>query len=191
VDLPTAIRDAGVKAVLEAREIWGANQDTDVREEFISALMARHIYNSIAKPIRVEVYYTTIYSELIALGLAPPDSDIISKIGGLRADIAVYDRQNGDMRPTALIEIKKFAERSNVNWFVTDIQKGDPAELRKYLNIYAGIFVCEQENRELGVQKQALKDKIGNQITFSPPQQALQAWRWCFACCDLGRTEAI
>ena len=38
--MPNLICSAGHKAILEARIIWGGMQENEIREEFISSLMA-------------------------------------------------------------------------------------------------------------------------------------------------------
>jgi hypothetical protein len=180
MDLSSAIRDAGMKAVLEAYEISRPEQENEIREEFLSALMARNLHRTLAKPVRVEVPYTVIYGELVPASGVPVD--ILKKIGGYRADITVYEQEGALIRPTAIVEIKKFAEGANASSIFDDLHKGDSVELGKHLPIYAGVFVC-QTSGSLQDRKEALQNALGHRIVFSDAKDALKGdWQWCFGC---------
>jgi hypothetical protein len=181
-DFATAICDAGVKAVFKAKTIWGADQENEVREEFLSALMAVNLHRALGKPVRVEVDYTIIYGEVVGL---PITADTITKVGGYRADIVVYDQSGGKFRPKAIVETKKFAEGANVYGILADLRKGDPVDLRTHVRVYAAVFVCETRDT-LEDRKRVLEDALEGQgrIVFSSPQNA-RGWRWCFGCFEL------
>lgn len=184
-DLRTAIYEAGVDAVKEARNIWGATQDNEMREEFISALMAGILHRRLSRPIRVEVDYTAIYGEL---GFTP-NTDIINKIGGYRADIVIYSNDAANARPEAIVEVKKFAEGATVFSILADLHKGDAVELTRFTRVYGAVFVCET-NRILETRKALLEDALEGQgnILFSPDQQSLKGWAWCFGCLEMSNS---
>ena len=177
MDLPTAICDAGVEAVLKACEISGPEEENEIREEFLSALMAVNLHRALAKPVRVEVPYTIIYGECV--GTIPLDTE--KKIGGYRADIALYEQKGSLIRPTAIVEVKKYDEGAQPINILTDLDKGDLVDLGKYLPIYAGIFICETTGRGLEERKNDLQ-RPGYQLVFSCPQVTRKGWKWCFGC---------
>jgi hypothetical protein len=178
-NIPNLICDAGHKAILEARTIWGGMQENEIREEFVSALMAGHLHRALDAPVRVEIDYAAIYGQL-GLEITP---EVINSVMGFRADIVIY-RQDGErVRPQSIIEVKKFAEGANVNSIIADLHKGDPIELPKHLQIYVGIFVCETTNQKLEERMKTLeKAAVKQPILFSSPQRALKGWLWCFGC---------
>jgi hypothetical protein len=177
MDLSSVICDCGASAIFEARKICSLTHDNEVREEFISALMCTNLHQSLEKPVRSEVPYTKIYGELSTA--IPADS--ATKIGDLRADIAVYD--TSPMRPIAIVEIKKFAENATADGIVSDLRKADSVELNKYVQIYSGVFVCET-NQYLPERVELLKKSAPDyHLQFSDAHQSLNGgWRWCFAC---------
>lgn len=184
MDLAQAICDAGVEAVLEGRTIWGAKQDNELREEFISALMARHLHASVGKSIKFERYYTTIYGEL-AMG-KPRAVEIVEGIGGFRADLVIYDGSPESLTPVAIIETKVFAEGASPINIISDLHKGDPVNLSSRISVYGAVLVCETTNQNLEQRKAVLQKDFNGTIVYSAPQKALQDWHWCFACLTSG-----
>jgi hypothetical protein len=181
MDLPAAICNAGVKAILDTREIWGTENVDVIREEFISALMAVNLHESLGLPVRTERLYTEQYRKL---GFDPSGSDIRTNIGGLRADIVIYDTPGEEGKPLAIIEYKIFAEGGKKRNIVADLRKGDAVELRKHIKIYLVVLICERAKADLDMQKAHLNEELGRELVFSPPEQA-PGWKWCFGCWEL------
>ena len=118
------------------------------------------------------------------LGFEAASSDIITKIGDLRADIAIYDIAGEKAKPIAIVEYKIFAERGKTQNVSNDLRKGDAVELRKHVKIYVVVLVCETTLADLDVRKSLLNKQLGHEIIFSPAEQA-PGWKWCFGCWEL------
>jgi hypothetical protein len=180
MDLQTAIYEAGARAVLEGRDVYGTVQDNEIREEFISSLMAVHLHRTLNCPVRIERDYTLLWSEL---GF-PVTPDVITKIGAYRADLAVY--HSDGKRPIALIEVKKFAEGASTYSIIADLHKGDTVALGEHIGIYGGVLVCETARQNLAERRKVLEDALGNGLLASQPQLSSDGnWKWCFACLRL------
>ena len=178
MNLPAIICDAGAEAILKGRKIWGAKNDNEIREEFLSALMAVNLHEMLEKPVRTERNYALLCKEL---GLEVTAEDI-NKVADYRADIVIYDNAGITTKPTALVEIKKFNETTPFSEIVVDLYKGKAVRLEKHLKIYLGAFVCETAV-DLEQRQAALEKAVGHKVVFSKPYWAISnRWRWCFAC---------
>jgi hypothetical protein len=179
-DLPRIICTAGAMAVLEAREIWRPENDNQVREEFLSALMAANLHRALGVPIRVEGSYTAGY-EALELGLA---RSVVNEIGGFRGDILIYDRSG--TRPESLIEVKKFDEGVQPAAIWSDLTKARTVGLSKALRLFAGVLVCETSRVGIEERENKLRPAEKHTATFSAPIKARNGeWRWSFGCIEL------
>ena len=88
--------------------------------------------------------------------------------------------------PSAIVEIKKFAEGGSVDSIVADLRKSDLLKLAPPLEIYAGILVCETARSNLQKRKIVLQDKFRERIAFSEFEvsKSPDGWKWCFACVE-------
>lgn len=135
-DMRRVICEAGRCAVLKGREIWGGPNDNDMREDFLSALIAVELHEALGKPVRVELEYTAIYRAFFD---RVPE-EIISAAGSLRADIVIGAMEDKKFVPTRVIEIKKFAEGGSVESIVADLKKSDPLMLDPPFATFAGVL---------------------------------------------------
>jgi hypothetical protein len=182
MDFLCPIRDAGVGAVLEAKKIWNLEQDNEVREEFLSALMARNLHKALNVPVRTEVLYTKIYGDLVCRNMPV---ETANRIGGLRADIVICERLS--VKPAAIVEVKIFDEGIKPSSILDDLHKADSVKLRDYLQIYAGVFVCETSSESLSDRQDLLRrDAPTARWEFSAANEVVQKcdpnkkWWWCF-----------
>jgi hypothetical protein len=177
--LPHQVCRAGHEAVLKARTIWGGIQENEINEVFLSALIAVNLHAALQAPVRAEVDYALLCADLEL----PTVPETLVKVQRLKADVVVY-KEGEKLRPEAIVEVKKFAERGSEVSIVADLHKGDPIQLANHLRIYAGIFVCATTRRGINDQMQTLeKAAVNRPIIFSPPQLALNGeWMWCFGC---------
>ncbi len=178
-DLRRVICEAGRSAVLKGRKIWGGPNDNDMREEFLSALIAIELHAALQKPVRTELEYTAIYK---LLGHKISD-DVIAKVGSFRADVVLGEMTDGKFVPAVIIEIKKFAEGASVANILADLHKGDEINLVSDIKIYAGVMVCETQMGGLEQRESRLETALSDNITFSEATPALgKERRWSFAC---------
>jgi hypothetical protein len=187
MDYSADIRDAGMKAVLEAKEIWNLEQDNEVREEFISALMARNLHKALNTPIRTEVLYTKLYEVLVSPKIPV---DIVNQIGLRRADVVIYERPS--MLPMGIVEVKKFDESANASGIIEDLHKTKlVVGMNSRVRIYGGVLVCQTTGQCLSSRQDFLQKEVPSaQWSFSGEnkvhhQDPNKAWSWSFACATL------
>ncbi len=177
------ICEAGRSAVLKGREIWGGLNDNDMREEFLSALIAVELHNTLRTPIRTELQYLAMYRSFAAEN---PD-EITQRV---RADVVIGEMKGDHFIPTAIVEIKKFAEGASVANILADLDKG--VSLAQRVGLYAGVFVCETPSTKISEREEMLKQAHKGEVFFSKRVKALSGeWYWSFACLQRPAAEVI
>jgi hypothetical protein len=184
MEIVEAVLSAGVWAVLSYRSMSGIDQDNEVPERFLSSMMGVYLHQVLGQKVRVERKYQDIATDL---GLSPAVEDM-TKIHNLFADIAVYVNS----KPRWIVEIKKFAETNTEASVHDDLHKGDPVNLRRMMECYAGVLICETAHQALTERQARIERVTGVSMTYSLPQIARKGepaeWKWCFGC-GLIRTE--
>jgi len=182
MELQRAICKAGTEAVLQGKEVWGIENVNELREEFLSALMAIHLHSALSLPARTEQLYTGLCDKF---GI-DVTVDVKKKIGGLRADIVIYESSKENSKPITLVEIKKFAEAGKSLSISDDLRKDVAVLLKSRMKIYAGVLVCETTTEQIEKRQATLKNALlDGKIVFSAPVTTSQNWQWCFACAEL------
>jgi len=175
METATAILTAGTDAVNVYKEISGSGQDNEVPERFMTSLMAVSLRKTIGLLAKAERQYTQIAEDL---GLEL-DAESRRRIIGLSADIALYD----GALPAAVIEAKRLDERTTAESVRFDMHKGDPFSLRKRVQVFLAVMVCEVEGEVLAVRKAALERATGCRWQYSYSVLARDGqWHWCFGC---------
>jgi len=159
-DMRRVICEAGRCAVLKGREIWGGPNDNDMREEFLTALMAVELHNVLGKPVRTELKYHAIYRVLA-------ESSSGERIKGERADVVIGKMDGDKFVPTAVVEVKKFAENASVANIISDLDKSRSIRSTLHLDIYAGVLVCQTSASTLIERKEMLEKALDSEIVFS------------------------
>jgi hypothetical protein len=176
MDLRKEICEAGRRAVLKGRNIWGGANDNDMREEFLSALIAIELHEALLKPIRTELEYHAIYRVLAQTSSG-------ERIKNIRADVVIGEMDGIEFVPTAIIEIKKFAEGGSIDSVVADLKKSDLLKLVPPVDAFAGVLVCETTSGSLQARKAVLESWFKESVVFSTSEKSKnEKWKWCFAC---------
>jgi hypothetical protein len=110
-----SIVDHGSAAVKTYKRISGIEFDNRLPEVFLGGSIARGIHDDFKVHVRVECYFTEMARNL---GQAV-DLDLVSEMGGWRADVAVYERG----KPTAIIELKIYDEARPAGLVLRDLTK--------------------------------------------------------------------
>ena len=175
-DISDSILNAGDHAVQQYLEISGLRGKEDtVPEIFLSCAMAIRLPTLLAVTVRVEQDYKQLAHDLNLATTAETDN----QLERLRADIAVYE--NG--RPSAIIEVKKFAESGKVSALRDDLMKGDCVSLRQHINVHGAFLVCETSKQTMTRRQNILQTELDKPIQFSGPyESAARGWTWCFGC---------
>jgi len=184
-DMRRVICEAGRCAVLKGREIWGGPNDNDMREEFLTALMAVELHNVLGEPVRTELKYHAIYRVLA-------ESSSGERIKGERADVVIGKMEGDKFVSTKIIEVKKFAENASVANIVADLDKSRSINSAVHVDIYAGVLVCQISTAALDERKKMLENALNSEIVYSDEEcSKSKQWRWSFACLQRPSNVAV
>lgn len=167
---------SGVRAIRRHTEMARPKHDNKVPERFITSLMATCLYDYVpTRIVKLEQQYVDVANDL-GIAMMPEARQAVL---GLSADIGIYE----GLRPTCLIEVKKFDEGCPVRCIKEDLDKGDPIGLSAHVGVYAGVMVCETPNARLDARKRELEQIDDSRWTFSSSIQSVDRnWFWCFGC---------
>jgi len=184
MDMPQAICEAGRRGILDAREIGKFTNDNEMSEPFLSGMMARHLHTMLQAPVRTELPYIAILKKLDpGFEITPA---IIKKMGGLRADVVIYEKDDGKLIPYAAIENKIFDESCNKKQLAWDLEKAQIVRgvLETRLEIYLGVMICQTTNEELDIRQAELEEALKKKCDCLSDAQmnSNRKWSWRFAC---------
>jgi hypothetical protein len=174
MDAVKAVVDFGTAAVLRYRTM-SEEPDNRVQEYFLRTCIALGLYERFRCGVQLETLYTDVAT---SLGV-PGGSELTNKIGGCKADIAVF--QNG--LPHAIIELKILDEPRPL-WKVED----DVRKVRRLGEIckiqgYCGVLIC-QTAASLEEQTHRLERSLLRKVHTGATQISRDGkWQWCFGCC--------
>jgi len=179
----------GTDAVIEYRAKAAVRDETRIPETCLSLYIASRMITDCNWDARVEVPYSRILGQLGVHG-----TDVGPKFGGLRADIAIYEKE----MPSAIIEIKIFDEGRRPTGVVSDWQK--IARLQSYLASrhlpgvpgYVGALVSDVEKKPA---KSAVEE-LSQVLSLDPStvdrgvenEASAGAWKWLFVCAELAKS---
>jgi hypothetical protein len=173
MDIIRAVLEFGTDAVLRYREI-SQEPDNEVPEYFLGSFIALGLYERFQYGVHLEHLYTDVAT---ILGV-PRSSELTNKIGGQRADIALYE----DGSPAAIIELKLLDERHPLVNIEADALK--VRRLRDICKVpgYIGVLICET-TASLEEQTQRLETALQRKVHSGAAQSSRDGkWRWCFGC---------
>ena len=178
-DISHYILEAGDRAVEEYMHISGRRENEDaIPEVFLTCVMALQLHKLLAVIVQIERDYKKLAEDL-GYSLVPKNAE---KLDRLRADIAIYE--NG--RPSAIIEIKKFAESGRSSDLRNDLAKGDCINLKQQIDVYGAFLICET-SQTMAQRRSLLRRKLRKPISFSKRHNSSAGgWTWCFGCARWG-----
>jgi hypothetical protein len=173
-DLNLAIRELGTEAVQRYREISHSRNESAIPEIFLGGYIASRLYERVRTSIHIERSYIEMAWEL---GVDTPD--LIDWIGGLRADIAIYEHK----RPTHIVEFKIFDERNQAKQIAFDLVKARKLASLKPIAVVLGVMICQTVNANLDERTKLLQDVLGGGVEVGEAHKAVDGdWYWCFGC---------
>lgn len=186
MDVTNAIIEFGTEGVRRYREISQAKHDNELPEVFLGGFIASRLYDRFHCQAHVERYYRVIARELgIEL-----NNDLLTELGGLRADIAIYR----DGLPLPIIELKIFDERRQAASIADDLRKAEKLASRGNLRAYVGVMICETANPASGsleIRTRKIHEATARKVYTGEPCRSVDGkWNWCFGCAELGVPSA-
>jgi hypothetical protein len=172
-DVMNSIVEFGTDAVLRYRKI-SQEPDNEVPEYFLGSFIALGLYERFQCGVHLEHLYTDVAT---SVGV-PRSSELTNKIGGQRADVALYK----DGFPIAIIELKLLDERHplvNIEADALKVRKlGEMCKVPGYI----GVLICET-TAPLEEQAQRLETALQRKVHRGATQSSRDGkWRWCFGC---------
>jgi hypothetical protein len=168
----------GAQAVLQYCKIAGIKEDNRVPEIFLGSWIARGLSEELGVNAHVERHYTIMAGEL---GVEV-DAELITAMGLWRADVAVYE--NG--KPVAIIEIKIYDERRNLESIIGDLQAMHDLSRRVQIDTYLAILITDTARSECVERMDALSQKLGQPFDaisqLHRANNGMANWKWLFAC---------
>jgi hypothetical protein len=178
-DLSLAIRDLGTKAVQRYCTITHSRNESAIPEIFLGGYIASHLYEKVRAPIHIERLYTRMAREL-DINVTP---DLIDLMGGLRADMAIYECE----RPTHIVEFKIFDERNQAVQIATDLVKAKKLAALKPVAVVLGVMICQTTNSSVEQRKELLQHEFDANIELGKTQTSVGGgWEWSFGCLSQG-----
>lgn len=173
MEITRAVSEFGTDAVLRYREI-SHEPDNEIPEVFLGGFMAPRLHDRFDCPAHVERSYLLLANrEGVRV-----TNDLIKKLGGLRADLAL----NQAGFPPAVIELKIFDEGGSPSDVVGDVFKvrrlAEVCSIRGYI----GVLIC-QTNYLLERQVERLEAAVERKIYSCGEKRSFDdRWSWCFGC---------
>jgi hypothetical protein len=138
MDINEAIVGGGTDAVVRYGKVAGLHQDNEIPEIFLGGFIASRIYDGLDMYAHVERPYTVMADELGHR----VTRELLTSMGGLRADVAIYDRS----MPIAIMELKVFDEGTSVAAILADRDKMLKLTKVCAINAYLGVLVTDVRN---------------------------------------------
>jgi hypothetical protein len=111
----------------------------------------------------------------------PVTADLVTALGGHRADIAIYR----DDRPFAVIELKVFDEVAPLPAIGVKLDKAKILARVAPLQLFVGAMICPIV-LSLEARIERLHDAVGGNMFVGERQPSRDGrWHWCFACASI------
>lgn len=171
----------GTDAVSTYGAMSGITAETFIPEQCLGVFLASRLVDELGLDARREDSYIGMLEQRYR-----SDPEIKNVLGGLHADVAIYE--NG--RLTAVIEIKKVEKMKHVREVKRDAEKLHKLAERVSVACYLGLAIFEDNSVMLEQQIKRLEQAIGRSIRVGAKQQGhtarqLADWHWCFGCVAL------
>lgn len=170
-----AILDRSTEAVLTYREISGL-PDNELPETFIQSNIALSLHRDLGLLCRCEYLYTSI---AFALG-AQPTEDVLKSIGGLHADLALFDVNV----PIVAVEIKIDADGRPRFAIVQDIEKLRKLAPPRPVMRLALVMMADRVGRTYRKGRTDLEEitqKVTPDVSWNWNEPAQKSHDWCWA----------
>ena len=190
MDISGLIVEFGRQAVLYYREKAGVVNEAQIPEVFIARFVASAMTIQLRCPALPEVYFTNMLTDLDIDGFEPA---VVSRFGGLRADIGVYQ----DQKPAAVVELKIVDESRPLQGVLGDFQKllclqrFISSRVGITLDAYIAALVCDTSRPSADELSERTIDKLRAKLENATLQHSdkMQArgggWGWQFVCARL------
>jgi hypothetical protein len=177
LEIEKAVVEFATEAALRYRTIAGTGLDNEVPESFLRSHVASRLHDRLVCPIHVDRLYATI---AVDLGVCVT-AELITALGGHRADIAIYR----EGRPAAVIEFKIFDEVAHLPSVGTKLDKAKMLARFAPLQVLLGVMVCPiLVSLEARIER--LHDAVGGNLYVGERQASRDGdWQWCFACASI------
>lgn len=183
MDFEKAIVEFGTEAALRYRTIAETRHDNELPESFLRCFVALRLHEEFGRPVHVERLYTAM---ALDLGM-PVTEDLVTVLGGSRADVAVYE--NG--RPSAIAELKIFDAASPLPSVGVELDKARILARFAELRIFVGVMICPIIV-SLEARIERLHDAFGGNMYVGERQHSRDGqWQWCFACASVSEREGV
>ncbi|MFT8803559.1 MAG: hypothetical protein ABF812_16505 [Gluconobacter cerinus] len=175
-DYSQTIANYGAAAVKKYRDISGIRNDNEIPEIFLGGQIAIGLHEEFRLQCHVERPYLTILKELGGR----IDDEVISSMGGLRSDVALYR----EGRPFALVELKICDERdARGGKVLADLEKMRRLSVRTQIDTYLGILLTDIDGEECKGRRNKIELLL--KTPFTAESQLVQAshganWKWQF-----------
>ncbi|MFT9220594.1 hypothetical protein [Gluconobacter oxydans] len=175
-DYSQNIANYGAAAVKKYRDISGIRNDNEIPEIFLGGQIAIGLHDEFRLQCHVERPYLTILKELGGR----IDDEVISSMGGLRSDVALYR----EGRPFALVELKICDERdARGGKVLADLEKMRRLSVRTQIDTYLGILLTDISRKECADRRSIIEKTLG--ANFSAHSSLELAgygadWKWQF-----------
>ena len=178
MEIEKSVVEFATEAALRYRAISSVRLDNEVPESFLRSHVASRLHDRLGCPVHVDRLYAAI---AIDLG-GPVTAELVTALGGLRADIAIYR----DDRPVAVVELKVFDEVAPLPSIGTKLDKAKMLARAAPLQIFVGAMICPIV-LSLEARIERLHDAVGGNMFVGERQPSRDGrWQWCFACASIG-----
>lgn len=178
MDFERAVVEFGTEAVLRYRAVAQPRHDNELPESFLRNFVALRFHEQFGNQVHVERLYTAMALDL-GIPLTP---DLVTVLGGCRADVAVYEGG----KPVAVMALKIFDAASPLPSMGAEIDKAQILARLAALRVFVGVMICPIIV-SLEARIERLHDAFGGNMYVGERQQSRdRQWQWCFACAALG-----
>lgn len=172
MEIMESLVEFGTNAVLAYRTM-SQRQDNALPEVFLGGYIAPRLYDRFHCRVHIEENYLHLAR---SCGVVITD-EIVSRVGYLRADIAMYPKEP----PPAVIEFKILDESTPVSSVLSDYAKVKELYDTCGVTGYLGLLVC-QTNLLLEENVNKVKESLSSSLYLGQPQQSADGrWKWRFA----------
>ena len=181
MDFEKAVVEFGTEAVLRYRTVAEPRHDNELPESFLRSFVALRLHDRFGYRVHVERLYTAMALDL-GIPLTP---DLVTVLGGFRADVAVYEAG----RPFAVVALKIFDSASALPAIGPELDRAQILARLGKLRLFVGVMICPMVV-SLEARIERLHDAFGGNMYVGERQQSRdRQWQWCFACASLGDRE--
>jgi hypothetical protein len=178
LEIEKSVVEFATEAALRYRAIARVKHDNEVPESFLRSHVASRLHDRLDCPVHVDRLYAAMAIELGG----PVSADLVTALGGHRADIAIYR----DDRPVAVIELKVFDEVAPLPTIGVKLDKARMLARVAPLQIFIGAMICPIV-LSLEARIERLHDAAGGNMFVGERQPSGDGrWQWCFACASIG-----